>query len=71
MAKRSKGPLSDVAGHIKKGALRKKAEAAGQSTAAFAQAHKHDPGKTGAQSRLAITFAKHRPAGRKGRKASR
>jgi hypothetical protein len=70
--KRSKGPLSDIAGRIKKGALRKKAQAAGQSTQAFAQAHKHDSGKTGMQSRLAITFAKHRPGKRtKGRRTSR
>ncbi len=38
------------------GRLREKAEAAGESTRTFAQKHKGDSGKTGAQSRLAITL---------------
>lgn len=38
------------------GALRKKAEAAGESTREFAENHKHDSGKTRAQSRLAETL---------------
>lgn len=38
------------------GALRKKAEAAGESTREFAANHEHDSGKTGAQSRLAETL---------------
>jgi hypothetical protein len=71
MTKRSKGPLSEMAGRIKKGALRKKAQAAGKSTLAFAQQHKHDPGRTGAQSRLALTFHKYRPTKRGGRRGRR
>ena len=39
--------------HMKKGALTKKASKAGKSPMAFANAHKGDSGKTGAQSRLA------------------
>jgi len=43
-----------IAGAIKHpGALTRKAKAAGESTSAFAQAHKHDSGKTGQQARLA------------------
>jgi hypothetical protein len=38
------------------GALRAKAKAAGESTSEFANEHKHDKGKTGQQSRLAITL---------------
>jgi hypothetical protein len=38
------------------GALRKKAEAAGESTHEFAEEHKHDSGTTGAQSRLGLTL---------------
>ena len=40
----------------RKGAFRKKAEAAGMSTRAFAKAHDGDTGKTGAQARLAETL---------------
>lgn len=39
-----------------KGAFRAKAKAAGESTRAFAEEHKGDSGKTGAQSRLALTL---------------
>lgn len=39
------------------GALRRKAQAAGMSTMAYAAAHKNDKGITGRQSRLAITLA--------------
>jgi hypothetical protein len=42
------------------GALTKKAQAAGMSTAQFARKHASDPGKTGEQARLAQTFAKYR-----------
>lgn len=38
------------------GALRKKAEAAGETTKEFAASHEHDSGKTGAQARLAETL---------------
>ncbi len=37
-----------------KGALKKKAKAAGQSTAQFIAQHKNDSGQTGAQARLAV-----------------
>lgn len=38
------------------GAFRRKAKAAGESTAAFAREHQHDSGTTGAQARLAETL---------------
>ena len=38
------------------GQFRKKAEAAGESTREFAGEHEHDSGKTGKQSRLALTL---------------
>ena len=40
------------------GALRAKAKAAGMSTMAFARKHEHDSGKTGQESRLALTLQK-------------
>lgn len=50
-----------IAGAIKHpGALRKAAKAAGMSTQAFAQAHKHDKGTTGYRARFAITASKLR-----------
>ena len=48
-------PRGEVIKHP--GALRRAAARAGQSTQAYAQAHKHDSGKTGARARLAITFS--------------
>ena len=41
-----------------RGKFSAKAKAAGKSTAAYAQAHKHDSGTLGAEARLAITFEK-------------
>jgi hypothetical protein len=38
------------------GQLRRKAEAAGESTREYAEEHKHDSGKTGQQARLALTL---------------
>lgn len=38
------------------GQFRKKAEAAGESTAAFAKEHEHSPGLLGKQARLAETL---------------
>lgn len=38
------------------GALRAKAEAAGESTHEFAEEHKHDSGTTGNQARLGLTL---------------
>ena len=38
------------------GALKRKAKAAGMSTGAFAQKHKHDSGTTGGQARLAVAL---------------
>lgn len=38
------------------GQFKAKAEKAGESTKAFAEAHKADPGKTGKQARLAIVL---------------
>lgn len=46
-----------IASAIKRpGALTRKAKAAGESTSAFAQAHKGDKSRTGRQARLAITL---------------
>lgn len=42
------------------GALRAKAKNAGESTGAYAREHAHDKGRTGQQSRLALTLAKLR-----------
>lgn len=42
------------------GALRKKAERAGKSTAAFAREREHDSGTTGEQSRLSETLGRMR-----------
>jgi len=42
------------------GALRRKARAAGESTAAYAQEHASDKGTTGRQARLAITLGRLR-----------
>jgi len=39
------------------GALRRKAEAAGQGTMEYARSHEHAKGPTGRQSRLAITLS--------------
>lgn len=48
-----------IAGAIKHpGALTKSAKAAGESPMQFAEQHKHDSGKTGARSRLALTLRK-------------
>jgi hypothetical protein len=48
------------------GALRAKAKAAGESTMEFARKHEHDKGKTGEESRLAITLSKiHKHAHKK------
>jgi hypothetical protein len=41
---------------VHKGAFTKKANAAGKSVHAMAEAHKHDKGKTGAQARSALGF---------------
>lgn len=46
-----------IKGAIKhKGSLRAAAKRAGESTRQFAQVHKHDSGKTGSRSRLALTL---------------
>lgn len=42
--------------HMKKGALTKKANAAGQSPMGFAQQNQNAPGATGAESRLATVL---------------
>jgi hypothetical protein len=43
--------------HMKKGALTKKAEKAGESPMEFAHSHEHAKGKTGKEARLAVTFS--------------
>lgn len=46
-----------ISGAIKhKGALTRKAKAAGQSPMTFAHEHEHDSGTTGRQARLAVTL---------------
>lgn len=60
-SKRSTAEMADhwIAGAIRHpGALRRSAAAAGMSTHAFAEKHKHDKGKTGNRSRLALTLGK-------------
>lgn len=53
-----------ISGAIKhKGALTRKAKAAGESPMAFARSHKHSKGTTGRQARLAITLSKMRKKG--------
>ena len=48
-----------IAGAVKHpGALTKQAAKVDESPMAFASQHKHDSGKTGARSRLALTFSK-------------
>lgn len=50
-----------IADAIKRpGALTKKATAAGETPTQYAQEHKSDSGRTGKQSRLAITLGKMR-----------
>ena len=57
-AKSSKGGKW-IQGAIKRpGALTKKAKAAGMTTQAYARAHRHSPGRTGKQARLALTLKK-------------
>lgn len=48
-----------------KGELKEKAEHAGESTHEFAEKHKHDSSKTGAQSRLALTLMGMHKGGKK------
>lgn len=51
-----------MAGAVKRpGALREKAEEAGESISEFAHAHDKGNSRTAKQSRLAETFAKYRP----------
>lgn len=46
-----------IAGAVEhKGSLRAAAKKSGKSTRSFAEAHKHDSGKTGKRSRLALTL---------------
>jgi hypothetical protein len=47
------------------GQFRHKAEAAGESTQAFAEEHKGDEGKTGKQARLALTLMGMHGGGKK------
>jgi hypothetical protein len=47
------------------GALRRKTQAAGESTKEFTRERAHDSGATGEESRLAETFAKYRPKRKK------
>ena len=46
--------------HMKEGAETAQAKAAGMSPMAFAEAHKHSPGKTGKRATLALTFKSFR-----------
>jgi hypothetical protein len=56
MAKRKRKWIQKAIPESHEGRLRAKAERAGESTREFARAHEHDSGKTGAQSRLALTL---------------
>lgn len=44
--------------HMKKGAFKKQAKAAGKGTMEYAQEEKNAPGKTGKRARLALTLRK-------------
>lgn len=58
---RKTGGRKWIQGAIKRpGALTRKAKAAGMSTMAYARRHRHDSGRTGRQSRLALTLSKFR-----------
>lgn len=55
-------PKSWIASAVKRpGAFKRKAKAAGESTAAFARSHDTGSSRTANQARLAETFAKIRP----------
>jgi hypothetical protein len=56
MADKPKKWISKAIKPSHKGEFRAKAEAAGETTRAFAKQHEHDSGKTGAQARLAETL---------------
>lgn len=56
MADKKKKWVKAVTEDMDKGAFRKKAEAAGKSTAAYAREHEDDSGKLGKQARLAETL---------------
>ncbi len=59
-----------IAGAIKHpGALTKAASAAGESNGAYEQAHKHDSGKAGQRSRLALSLKGLKAAASKGSKS--
>lgn len=49
----------------RRGVFRRKAAAAGLSTSAYARKEKGAPGTLGAEARLASTFARFRPKGKK------
>lgn len=51
--KKPKKWVKNVTDHMHKGALKAKAEKAGESTGAYAREHEGDSGKTGKQARLA------------------
>jgi hypothetical protein len=59
MAEKSKGPLSDIAKHMKKGALTEQAARRGQSPQEFCRT-KHT-GKAAKRCALMKTFRKHAP----------
>lgn len=48
----------------RRGVFKKKAKAAGMSTAAYARKEKHAGGKLGEEANLALTFARFRPKGK-------
>lgn len=56
MAEKKKKWVKNVVEHMHKGAFSAKAEAAGESTGAYASEHEHDSGKLGKQARLAKTL---------------
>lgn len=68
MAERKKKWIKGAIKHP--GALRAKAERAGESTSEFAQKHEHDSGRTGAQARLAETLMGMRHGSRAGKRYS-
>ena len=73
LAARSKPMASKwIKGAIKhKGALKADAKRAGESTHEYAEAHKHDSGKTGARSRLALTLMGMHHGGREKKRGTK
>lgn len=65
MAAKRKRKRGGLKLNLRKGALTRKAKAAGMSNAAYERKHRNDPGRTGKQARLALTMKKWNHKGKK------